>query len=386
MVPGHRTKKEAKYDLQATFNYRHLKTEERAVISQYWKDKKKKKPVINRPETPGQGRGLTRRADKAAAKKLVGKAQPEPEALCTGTSIQEDYHSAWENSDFEDHTEEELEDLQESKQGEDEAVELDHSEASSVPSSRASFRSQRSNTENRDKQRLRKRLKATNSLRATNARKGIQDDTAGGKKGKVVLSMFRDSKKEGALEYADWRGEVEEYIKKGYDNNKIKDAMFSSLEGKAHRNFQHCDKHGDLTPTEILRKMDSSYNVSVDFRDLNARLWGLKQGPFETPKDYYDRMVDISIALEEYHKDRFQPGELSRMEKECFFAGLRKQLKYLVSHMKDKKEYDPVDMLKELREHEEARYPANTSYRPKSDGHDRNTSQADRNKHVGFMM
>ena len=240
--------------------------------------------------------------------------------------------------------------------------------------------SRRSNTENRDKKHLKKRLKATNSLRATNARKGIQDDTAGGRKGKVVLSMFRDSRKEGALEYADWRGEVEEYIKKGFDNDKIKDAMFSSLEGKARRNFQHCDKHGDLTPTEILRKMDSSYNASVDFRDLNARLCRLKQGPFEMPKDYYDRMVDIGIALEEYHKDRFQPGELSRIEKECFFAGLREQSKYLVSHMKDKIEYDPVDMLKELRQHEEARYPANTSYRSKSDGHDRNSGQTDRNK------
>ena len=52
---------------------------------------------------------------------------------------------------------------------------------------------------------------------------------AKGRKGKVVLSMFRDSRKEGALEYADWRGEVEEYIKKGFDNDKIKDAMFSSL-------------------------------------------------------------------------------------------------------------------------------------------------------------
>ena len=97
-------------------------------------------------------------------------------------------------------------------------------------------------------------------------------------------------------------------------------------------------------------------------------------------------MVDIGIALEKYHKDRFQPGELSRMEKECFFTGLREQSKYLVSHMKDKKEYDPVDMLKELWEHDEAWYPANTSYRPKTDGNNRNSSQADRNKHVGYTV
>ena len=43
--------------------------------------------------------------------------------------------------------------------------------------------------------------------------------------------------------------------------------------------------------------MDMSYNASVDFRDLNSRLCGLKQGAFESPKDYYDCMVDIGVAL-----------------------------------------------------------------------------------------
>ena len=197
--------------------------------------------------------------------------------------------------------------------------------------------------------------------------------------------MFRDSKKEGALEYADWRAEVEEYIKKGYEDNKIKDAMLFSLEGKARQNFRHCDKHGDLSPAEILKWMDMSYNASVDFRDLNAWLCGLKQGAFESPKDYYDHMVDIGVALREYHQDHFQPGELSRIEKECFFAGLRDQSKYLVSHMKDKKEYSPVDMLKELRENDEARYPANTAHRSgKTDGYGRNASHPDQ-KGLGYI-
>ena len=65
-------------------------------------------------------------------------------------------------------------------------------------------------------------------------------------------------------------------------------------------------------------------------------------------------MVDIGVALREYHQDRFQPRELSHIEKECFFAGLHDQSKYFVSHMKDKKEYGPMDMLKELRENDEA--------------------------------
>ena len=201
--------------------------------------------------------------------------------------------------------------------------------------------------------------------------------------------MFRDSKKEGALEYANWRAKVEEYIKKGYKDNKIKDAMLFSLEGKARRNFRYCDEHGDLSPAEILKRMDMSYNASVDFRDLNARLCSLKQGAFESPKDYYDRMVDIGVALRVYHQDRFQPRELSRIEKECFFAGLRDQSKYLVSHMKDKREYSPVELsiwyLAELRENDEARYPANTANRPgKPDGYGRNASHPDR-KGLGYI-
>ena len=90
------------------------------------------------------------------------------------------------------------------------------------------------------------------------------------------------------------------------------------------------------------------------------------------------------MALQEYHQDQFQPGELSRIEKECFFAGLRDQSKYLVSHIKNKKEYGPVDMLKELRENDEndeARYPVNTMHRPrKMDGDDRNAGHPDRRK------
>ena len=54
--------------------------------------------------------------------------------------------------------------------------------------------------------------------------------------------------------------------------------MFTSLEGKAKRNYQACDEKGDLTPEKILEKMDMIYGMSVSFRDLNAKLCGLKQG------------------------------------------------------------------------------------------------------------
>ena len=150
----------------------------------------------------------------------------------------------------------------------------------------------------------------------------------------MVLSLFRDSPKEGALTYTDWHREVEEYLRKGYDDNRIKDAMLSSVEGQAYVNFHSCDEGRNRTLVQILKEMDSIYNVSVTFQDLNAWMCGLKQGTNEPIKAYYERMADISVKLEQYHGDCFSPGEL-KMMKDCFYAGLKEHNKYLVSHMKD---------------------------------------------------
>ena len=283
LAARHHTKKEAKYDLDATFAYRHTQAQEQVALSKFQKDSKWS--IITPKEPLSCGQGMTHHADKHFAKKVAGGPEQERPALHATAGSLDRYHSAREPSDFDNDTEEELQDAESE---EEPMVKSNNSDTSSVQSGCTSLHSQRSTTENRDWKRTRGRLRATDSLRSTNAKKGIKGWTPDGKKSKVVLSMFRDSQKEGTLEYADWRAEVEEYIKKGYEDSKIKDAMLFSLEGKARRNFRHCDEHGDLTPTEILKQMDMSYNASMDFRDLNARLCGLKQGAFEPPKDYYD--------------------------------------------------------------------------------------------------
>ena len=65
-------------------------------------------------------------------------------------------------------------------------------------------------------------------------------------------------------------------------------------------------------------------------------------------------MVDISVALKEYHGDQFQLGELAQMKKACFFASLWENYKYLVSHLKDQDDVDLVFMLKEIKECDES--------------------------------
>ena len=221
----------------------------------------------------------------------------------------------------------------------------------------------RTNTANRNQRRNQRKCKEGQGWCPTNAKK--EEDR---RKGKVVLSLFWDSPKEGTLTYTDWHQEVEEYLRKGYDNNRIKDAMLSSVEGQAYVNFHSCDEGRNHTPAQILKEMDSIYNVSVTFWDLNARMCGLKQGTNEPIKAYDERMADISVKLEQYHGDCFGPGELKMMKKDCFYAGLKEHNKYLVLHMKDQDQYRPVQMLKEIQEQEDSHYPANTT--PKPHNHD----------------
>ena len=173
---------------------------------------------------------------------------------------------------------------------------------------------------------------------------------------------------EGALTYTDWLRKVEEYLRKGYDDNRIKDAMLSSVEGQAYVNFRSCDEGRNRTPAQIIKEMDSIYNVSVTFRDLNAQMCGLKQGTNGPIKAYYERMADISVKLEQYHRDSFSLGELKMMKKDCFYVGLKEHNKYLVLHMKDHDQYRLAQMLKEIQEQEDSRYPANTT--PKPHNHD----------------
>ena len=248
LAARHHTKEEAKYDLDATFAYWHTRAQEQIALSKFRKDSKRS--VITPKEPQPRGRGMTHRADKHFAKRVARGPVQEWSALHASAGSPDGYHSAREPSDFDNDTEEEL---QEVESEEEPVVESDNSDTSLVRSGCTSLRSQCSTTVNRDRKRTRGKLRAMDSLQYTNANKDIKGRTLDGKKTKVVLSMFRDSQKEGALEYADWRAKVEEYIKKGYEDSKIKDAMLFSLEGKARRNFRHCDEHGDLTPTEILK-------------------------------------------------------------------------------------------------------------------------------------
>ena len=145
--------------------------------------------------------------------------------------------------------------------------------------------------------------------------------------------------------------------------------MFASLEGMAQDNAKMIDENGDLHVTCILDGLDSLYGVSMTFQSLNAALCGLQQRQMESSCAYYNRMAQITVILRERHSNRYRPGELARMSKDCFYAGLLPENCPMVVHLKDQPHTTPLDLLKALLEQEEndalmrTRYPPSTSSR-----------------------
>ena len=287
-----RTTQQVRRDKAKTCEYRHRITVERLAAAQArLRDLNltahKQKELRENPV--GRGRGMIRRVDKYLAQQhgkeppwAVGPV-PAPPVFPERTAMLDDYLSARELSEFEYDSEE-----TDPREPEDDPEEDDTSISSNsmYKSNRHDTdRTRRTNISNHNHRHNQRKRKEYRFRHPTNAKK--EEDRC---KGKVVLSLFRDSLKEGALTYTDWHREVEEYLWKGYDDNRIKDAMLSSVEGQAYVNFHSCDEGRNRTPAQILREMDSIYNVSITFWDLNARMCSLKQGMNELIKSYYKQM------------------------------------------------------------------------------------------------
>ena len=54
---------------------------------------------------------------------------------------------------------------------------------------------------------------------------------------RLSFSLFRETPKEDAISYRDWRSEIEDTLEHGHDAAKVKEAMFASLEGMAQDNL-----------------------------------------------------------------------------------------------------------------------------------------------------
>ena len=155
----------------------------------------------------------------------------------------------------------------------------------------------------------------------------------------LVFLLLQETTKEDAISYRDWRSKIEDALQRGHDATKVKEAMFASLEGMARDNAKMIDENRDLDG------LGSLYGVSMTFQSLNAALCGLQQKPMESARTY-NRMAQITVILRECHGNRYRPGELARMSKDCFYAGLLPENCPMVVHLKDQPHTTPLEISK----------------------------------------
>ena len=156
---------------------------------------------------------------------------------------------------------------------------------------------------------------------------------------------------------------------KGYLPERVKLAMFEALEDMPKQHAYAIDSEADkmASPNDILENMDELYGVKMTFQALSAALCGLQLWPYESCRDYYDHMVQITVLLRERHSNRFRPGKLTRMTKEYFYSGLRPEHCPIVAHQKDRLNASCMNLLVALQENKKndvqtrTRYPANTT-------------------------
>ena len=167
----------------------------------------------------GRGRGMIRRADKYVAQQhgrepeWVPGSAPALPIFPDRAATPDDYHSAREPSEFEYGTETDPEDPEDGPKEDDDDTSVG-SNSTYKSGGHDMDRTRRTNTTNQNQRRNQRKRKEGRGWRPTNAKK--EEDRH---KGKVVLSLFWDSPEEGALTYTDWCREVEEYLRKGYDDN-----------------------------------------------------------------------------------------------------------------------------------------------------------------------
>ena len=154
----------------------------------------------------GRGRGMICWVDKFLTQQH-GRDPERIPGLAPGLPVfpgqaatLDDYHSAWEPSEFEyDSEETDLEGPEHDPEEDEESVSAGF-DSTYKSSDRDTDQTRRSTTANQNQRRNQRKRKEGRGQRPTNAKR--EEDKC---KGKVVLSLFRNSPKEGALTYTDWR-------------------------------------------------------------------------------------------------------------------------------------------------------------------------------------
>ena len=204
--------------------------------------------------------------------------------------------------------------------------------------SRYTTRSERDRRERRDNRRRRRRER----------RHGPN-----GRHKKLNLPIFRDSSSDNAITYDDWHSEVDNYVREGHSHQLIRDSVLSALEGHSRHTAKAAMVDGDGSLKSVMSTLDQVYGGTMTYTALLNKLNSVQQGYAESAKDYYERVLQIRVKLQEFHAYMFRRGDLECQMKEAFFNGLKPEYQAMVVHKRDDPTVGTTDLLSAVHECEE---------------------------------
>ena len=170
---------------------------------------------------------------------------------------------------------------------------------------------------------------------------------------KLNLPIFRDSSLDNAITYDDWCSEVDNYVREGHSHQLIRDSVLSALEGCPRHTAKAAMVDGDGSLKSIMSTLDQVYGGTTTYTTLLNKLNSVQQGYAESAKDYYERVLQIRVKLQEFHAYMFRQGDLECQMKEAFFNGLKPEYQVMVVHKKDDPTVGTTDLLSAVCECEE---------------------------------
>ena len=156
-----------------------------------------------------------------------------------------------------------------------------------------------------------------------------------GKIKRLSLLIFRDSTSDNAITHNDWRSDVDNYIWEGHSPKLIRDSVLCALEGRPHYTTKTVMDDGDGSLQSIIEVLDLVYSGATTYSMLMSKLNTIQQGNGEAAKDYYKRVVQLRVKLQEFHHFMFWPGDLEYHAKNAFFNGLHPEYQAMVVHKRD---------------------------------------------------
>ena len=167
---------------------------------------------------------------------------------------------------------------------------------------------------------------------------------------KLNLPIFRDSTSDNAISYDDWRCDVDNCVREGHSTTLIRDSVLSALEGRPRRTAMTAMEDSDGSLKSIMTALDQVYGGATMYTALLHKLNSIQQAHGELAKDYYKRVVQIRVKLQEFHCYMFRPGDLERQAKEAFFNRLRPEFQSMVVHKRDDPSVSITKLLITVRE------------------------------------